>query len=290
MSSTDIYCVYLTLYYGNKMPGFYIGSSSVKNVENGYRGSVKSKRFKDIWKDELLKNPHLFDTFIIETFNTRDEALIAEKNYHIINNVIKDEKFINASLASPNGYFGSSKIVPWNKNKNKENNELINEISFKISNTLTGRTKEEYPYLQQMGEKISQNNKGKSKYTDEGYAKMAITLSNNKMTLTISEQLEVVDLKDNKKLTISEIVEKFKQYYPNISYGIILAAYNRHSTQRKNKLLIKNISDEIKDFILCLFFKSNKYTEIKKLVMNKFNIDISTGIIRRFCIKNSQIQ
>lgn len=48
MSKT--YCTYVTFYSGNKLPPFYIGSTSVDKIEKGYRGSVKSKRWKQIYE------------------------------------------------------------------------------------------------------------------------------------------------------------------------------------------------------------------------------------------------
>ena len=60
-----MYCVYLTKYTGNKLPSYYIGSTSLKRIENGYRGSVSSKEYKNIWKSELIDNPHLFEIEII---------------------------------------------------------------------------------------------------------------------------------------------------------------------------------------------------------------------------------
>ena len=52
--SNTIYCTYLTIYSGNKLPTFYIGSTSVEKIEQGYRGSVSSKRYQSIWEKELL--------------------------------------------------------------------------------------------------------------------------------------------------------------------------------------------------------------------------------------------
>ena len=64
--SDNIYCTYLTVYSGNKLPPFYIGSSSIDIINNGYRGSVSSKEYKQIWKTELKNNSHLFKIMIIE--------------------------------------------------------------------------------------------------------------------------------------------------------------------------------------------------------------------------------
>lgn len=74
MSSKSIYCTYLTTYIGNKMPMFYIGSASMKRIENGYHGSISSKLYSAVYKEELLSNPHLFKTKIISTHSTDKEA------------------------------------------------------------------------------------------------------------------------------------------------------------------------------------------------------------------------
>lgn len=70
-----MYCIYLTVYHGNKLPPFYIGYSTVKKVLNGYRGSVCSIAYKEIYLQELEDNPHLFKTFIISRCETKKEAL-----------------------------------------------------------------------------------------------------------------------------------------------------------------------------------------------------------------------
>lgn len=51
-----IYCTYLTIYSGNKLPPFYIGYKDLHSIENGYRGSVDSLAFKEIWLSEI-KSP-----------------------------------------------------------------------------------------------------------------------------------------------------------------------------------------------------------------------------------------
>lgn len=34
----QLYCTYLTSYFGNKLPPFYIGYTTVANINRGYRG------------------------------------------------------------------------------------------------------------------------------------------------------------------------------------------------------------------------------------------------------------
>jgi hypothetical protein len=108
MSSSLIYCVYLTIYRGNKLPPFYIGSSTVEKVQKGYHGSVGSKKWKEIYQSELKQNNHLFETNIIEKFETRREATACELEIQIENNVVRSDMFFNESYAKVNGFHGTS--------------------------------------------------------------------------------------------------------------------------------------------------------------------------------------
>lgn len=101
-----IYCVYLTLYRGNKLPPFYIGSTSLDRISNGYRGSVASKEYRDIWKQEIKENPHLFQTKIVQLFNDRLSARSKEDTLQRKLSVIKNQLYINKAYA--NGCFGGS--------------------------------------------------------------------------------------------------------------------------------------------------------------------------------------
>ena len=101
-----MYCVYLTSYQGNKLPQFYIGSTSIEKIKNGYRGTVSSKKYSYTFRKELLQNPQLFRTFIICTASTRKEALHKENLIQRKLNVVKSSMYINESFASANGFFG----------------------------------------------------------------------------------------------------------------------------------------------------------------------------------------
>lgn len=100
------FCTYITFYHGSKMPPFYIGSSSVDRVSKGYHGSVTSKTYSAIWKEELQNNPNLFKTRIIRRYSTREEALAREKNLQEKLSVVRSSLYINLSTASKNGFFG----------------------------------------------------------------------------------------------------------------------------------------------------------------------------------------
>lgn len=101
-----MYCVYLTTYSGNKLPPFYIGSSSLQKISNGYLGSVSSHAYRNIFKTEVKLNPHLFKTHVISTHASRAEALEKEKRLQIAMNVVRSPMYINKSIAAPAGFFG----------------------------------------------------------------------------------------------------------------------------------------------------------------------------------------
>jgi len=95
----SIYCVYLTVYHGNKLPPFYIGYSTVKKVLNGYHGTISSKQYKSIYKQELEENPHLFKTFIISRCETRNQALLKESYFQKQFNVHTNSMYINMAIS-----------------------------------------------------------------------------------------------------------------------------------------------------------------------------------------------
>jgi hypothetical protein len=101
-----MYCVYLTTYSGDKLPPYYIGSTSIAKISNGYKGSVSSLEFKQIWDDEICNHPELFNVKILSEHSIRKDAIIAELNYQIQYDVVKSSEYINKSLAQPDGFFG----------------------------------------------------------------------------------------------------------------------------------------------------------------------------------------
>ena len=100
------FVVYLTMYTGDKLPKWYIGSSSEDKVLNGYNGTILSKEYKEIYKLEQKENKHLFKTRILSYHETREEALVEELRVQKMHSVVKNSKYINMSYASINGYFG----------------------------------------------------------------------------------------------------------------------------------------------------------------------------------------
>jgi len=101
-----MYCVYLIIYSGDKLPKCYIGSTELEKLKNGYRGSVVSKKYKDIFISEIKNNYDKFTYVILESCYERKEALFYELFYHKLFNVVKSSFFYNESYASINGMFG----------------------------------------------------------------------------------------------------------------------------------------------------------------------------------------
>lgn len=126
-----MYAVYLTVYYGEKLPPFYIGSSSIEKIEKGYCGSVRSKKYKEIFREELKNNKHLFDVIVISTHQSRAEAIDIELKLQKDFNVVKSDKFFNEAYASVNGMFGrdvSGKNNPmFGKKHSEETKKKITE-------------------------------------------------------------------------------------------------------------------------------------------------------------------
>jgi hypothetical protein len=96
----------MTIYYGNKLPRRYIGSTSIEKIKSGYRGSVASSEYKLLWEEELKINPQLFKTRILTKHHNREEAIQKELEIQKKYNVKRNNLFINKSFAQPNGFFG----------------------------------------------------------------------------------------------------------------------------------------------------------------------------------------
>jgi hypothetical protein len=121
---------------------FYIGSTSVSKIKNGYRGSVSSKQYKIIWIKELKENPHLFKTKIISYHNDRISATIKENRLHKLLSVVSSPLYINQSNAIPDGIYGRSMNGKNNPMYGKKR-KMSEETKKKISETKKGVKKSE---------------------------------------------------------------------------------------------------------------------------------------------------
>jgi hypothetical protein len=131
------YVTYLVTYVGEKLPKYYIGSTSEHKVNSGkYFGSIASIKYKDIFTDERKNNPELFNIETLSLHLTREEALEKELELQIEYNVVKSSDYMNESLARVNGFFGRDTS---GSNHPQFGHELSEETKKKISDSLTGR-------------------------------------------------------------------------------------------------------------------------------------------------------
>lgn len=98
-----MYCVYLTIYGGNKLPPFYIGYSTIDKVYKGYNGTVKSKKYIDIWKEERRINPRLFTTRILSKHPNKFLASIEESKILTFFDAKNNPLYINMHNGCPSG-------------------------------------------------------------------------------------------------------------------------------------------------------------------------------------------
>lgn len=171
---SKIYCTYLTIYSGNKLPPFYIGYKNLKTLEKGYHGTVTSQMYKTIWEDELKNNPHLFKTKILTMHKNRDEAKLKEtyfqkafqvnKNPMYINRHISGETFINTK---------NSKETREKLSKAMKGKKHTDETRKKQSERKQGKNNHMYgkTHSKEAKDKISKIHKGK-KLTLEHYNSM----------------------------------------------------------------------------------------------------------------------
>ena len=124
--SNNIYCTYLTIYSGNKFPRRYIGSTSIKKIQQGYHGSVSSKKYGRLWKEELMENPQLFKTRILSTFPTKQEAILEEERLHRKYDVVRSPNYVNMTYANK-GFFGYEMQGEVNPFYNKQHSEDTKE-------------------------------------------------------------------------------------------------------------------------------------------------------------------
>jgi hypothetical protein len=100
------YCTYITFYSGHKLPPFYIGSSSIIKVINGYNGSVSSIKYKKIWQQELKDAPHLFKTIILTNHEHRKDATEREYQFQVAVSSSSNPMYINEAYAKRGFAYG----------------------------------------------------------------------------------------------------------------------------------------------------------------------------------------
>ena len=100
----NLFAVYLTIYSGQKLPMYYLGSTNMEKLEKGYNGTVTSKKWKSIYDIEQIENKQLFKSVLLSSHSTREEAYNEEERLQRYYNVVRSSLFFNESFA--NGKFG----------------------------------------------------------------------------------------------------------------------------------------------------------------------------------------
>lgn len=211
---------YLTIYSGTLLPPFYIGSTSLDKFNKGYHGTVLSKKYKLIYNSELKNNPHLFDSCIIDEFETRKEATECELYYQKQMNAVKSELFFNMSIASKDGCFGmdtSGENHPLYGSHNGKGhihsyNPSTGETSF-LSYIPAG-------YVKGRKFKASSHNKGKKWYNDGFNKKMFIPGQQPKDWVIGNPIAEIakINMKRNDGIYDLDIQNKLKDLWIKTGY------------------------------------------------------------------------
>ena len=229
-----MYCVYLTTYLGDKLhpknsstsirPKYYIGSTLTKNIAKGYRGSVRSKKYRAIWEQELIDNFNLFDIEILSVYPTQEAAIEAENYLQEQENVIRNPEYVNMAKATKNGCFGKdmSGDNQWSFGQTKETNESIALNAERMSGEghwTFGQTVENNASLARMSEiKRGQNRTNNpvwKKYSEE------------KQILNIEQRLLLISMRDNQGKTCGQIWKFFTEQGIQIGQSTISKIYNR---------------------------------------------------------------
>lgn len=155
------FVTYLTTYKGHSLPPFYIGSTTIEKANSGkYFGSVKSKKYKEIFEFEVKNHPELFEIQVLSEHDTRKEALAEELRLQKENDAVHSPLFFNESYASVNGFFGRKVFGKDNPafgrtNKSNTGRTLSKKHRENISKGLKGRIQSETTK-----NKISNSHKG----------------------------------------------------------------------------------------------------------------------------------
>jgi len=276
-----MYCTYLTIYSGDKLPPYYIGSSSIDKINKGYKGSVSSNEFKQIWLDELENNVQLFKTIILSKHETREEAFIAENNYHKKLDVVKNPLFMNKSYAI-SGCYGRSITKGMNKFNNASvakhaktmqgRNKFNDAGCYKRSIKRLGLNKHNCEWVRIGGEKQL----GRTKETHDGVAKAAE--SRNKIPKHLRKI--VIDRYENGDTQEQIVKWLFNDYNIQICCSTLSILYKREKNG-KNLVKKKNIlTTEMKQHIIQLKNDGLTFKDIKQWLFDNENIVMSLSGIK----------
>lgn len=229
------FCTYLTTYFGNKLPQFYIGYSTIEKINKGYRGSVSSKEYKQIWRYELSTNPHLFKTTIICTHVTREDAREHEIFLQKYFQVDKNPMYINRSIGGIKFCFcvKHSNETKLKMSKAGRGRPKSDETKKKMSLSQKGRT-----LKQETIEKIKISRKGKGLGERNS---MASQINIDKIKQVVLEKYGVENVfcseEIKEKIRNTNIIKYGVSHIEHVRSKLILYAGNTYKGHELLKLL-----------------------------------------------------
>lgn len=240
----DSFCTYVTVYSGNKLPTYYIGSTQTSKILNeGYCGSVCSKKYSETFHKEVEYKFDLFDVYILKEYENHKDAIIAERGLQLKFKVIKNPIFINQAVAAPNGFFGmdvKGKLNPcfgkkFSKERKKRHSEQRLSVLQVRGDEIIAKQQEKMKVIMDNGKTLQENTslkssnvrKQKGSYcsTPEAVLKMQQTRADKGIDFTY----RIYDL-DN-KLVFSGIAMLMKEWSINNGYQL-----------KKQNLKIRNVN------------------------------------------------
>jgi hypothetical protein len=233
----------------------------VNKINTGYHGTVSSKKYKDIYKQELITNPQIFKTKILTTHLTREEAFEKELFFQKKLSVVKSPMYFNESLAVANGYFGRALNGKDNPLHGKNHSE---ESRRKMSETRKGKYKG-IPKSEEHKRKIGLAS-SKRKHSEE--SKKKISDSRRGVLSSDETKKKLSDMRKGEKHPLygkthsPESIQKMKETHSNRSEET-LQKMSAAKSRENNPMFGKKQSEETKKKI-SEGNKKPKHTEASK--------------------------
>jgi len=230
-----MFVTYLTIYKGNKLPPFYIGYTKKSNIEKGYNGSVKSKKYKGIWEEEKKKG--LLKTIILSEYDKKEDAINREAYLQNFFSVHTNPMYINMATAN-------KKFFPTRKKLSEEHKRKIGQSNSKAlkGKKLSEETRKKLALVQKKRwEKWRETNTPKIK-EKKSHAKYWLGKNRNESTKNkISESLQgnqchakewIIITPNNEKMNIKGLAQfcrenglHYKSFLHNIKKGKTYKGY-----------------------------------------------------------------
>jgi hypothetical protein len=145
------FCTYLTVIIHEDLPFMYIGKGKTKDVISGkYKGSIRSKQYRDIFNKLKKESPHLVQSEVINQFETNEEAIAEEIKLHKLYDVKNCPVFMNKAnqtakgCAFANGLKGEKHPL-YGKKHSAETRSRQSAVKKGENNPMFGKNGDEHP-------------------------------------------------------------------------------------------------------------------------------------------------